>query len=181
MLAQALRASCATGSSTATFLDSSPSGSTWAQQRAADGSPEPLDITYWGVGNENWGCGGNFSPEDYCTEFRRYASFVRGLGRNLFLIACGPANNDIEWTDRFFRKLNRDYWAFNNIDGFAAHYYCGTAGTATEYTEEQWYRLLEKGLKMEDLVVQQRAAMDAWDPHRKIGPNCGRVGHLAPG
>jgi alpha-N-arabinofuranosidase len=128
-----------------------------------------LNVNYWGVGNENWGCGGNFSPEDYCTEFRRYASFIRGFGKKLTVIACGPANNDIEWTDRFFRKLNKDYWVFNNIDGFAAHYYCGAAGTATEYTEEEWYRLLEKGLKMEELVVQQRAAMDAWDPTRKIG------------
>src|SRR5690606_32278063 len=49
------------------------------------------------------------------------------------------------------------------------HYYCGTAGTATEYTEPEFYRLLEKGLKMEDLVLQQRAAMDVWDPARKIG------------
>ena len=151
------------------FPNAGPEGSTWAQQRAADGSLEPLNVTYWGVGNENWGCGGNFSPEDYCTEFRRYASFVRGFGKKLSVIACGPANNDIEWTDRFFRKLNKDYWPFNNIDGFAAHYYCGTAGTATEYTEEEWYRLLEKGLKMEELVIQQRAAMDAWDPRRKIG------------
>lgn len=151
------------------FPDSSSSGSTWAQQRAADGSPQPLNVNYWGVGNENWGCGGNFSPEDYCTEFRRYASFVRGFGKKLNVIACGPANNDVEWTDRFFRKLNKDYWPFNNIDGFAAHYYCGTAGTATEYTEEEWYRLLEKGLRMEELVIQQRAAMDAWDPQRRIG------------
>lgn len=151
------------------FPDSGPQGSSWAQQRAADGSPEPFNVTYWGVGNENWGCGGNFSPEDYCTEFRRSASFVRGFGKKLFVIACGPSGNDVEWTDRFFRKLYKDYWAFNNIDGFAAHYYCGTAGTATEYTEEEWYRLLEKGLKMEDLVIQQRAAMDAWDPGRKIG------------
>jgi len=151
------------------FPNAGVDGSSWAQQRAADGSPHPLNVTYWGIGNENWGCGGNFSPEDYCTEFRRYASFVRGFGKKLFVVACGPANNDIEWTDRFFRKLNKDYWPFNNIDGFAAHYYCGTAGTATEYTEEEWYRLLEKGLKMEELVVQQRAALDVWDPTRRIG------------
>ena len=75
----------------------------------------------------------------------------------------------MEWTDRFFRKLNKDYWVFNNIDGFAAHYYCGTAGTATEYAEAEFYRLLEKGLKMEDLVIQQRAALDVWDLSRKIG------------
>ena len=98
-----------------------------------------------GVGNENWGCGGHFSPEDYCAEFRRYASFVRGFGKSLFVIACGPPSNDIEWTTRFFRKLRKDYWDFRNIHGFAAHYYCGTAGTATEYTVDQWYQLMRAG------------------------------------
>lgn len=143
--------------------------SSWTQQRAADGSPAPLNVKYWGVGNENWGCGGNFSPEDYCTEFRRYGSFVRGFGHSLFVIACGPSGNDVEWTDRFFRKLKKDYWEFHNIHGYAAHYYCGTAGTATEYTEAEWYHLIAKGLKMEQLVLQQRAAMDVFDPARRIG------------
>ncbi|MCU0522422.1 MAG: alpha-N-arabinofuranosidase [Anaerolineae bacterium] len=143
--------------------------STLARRRAADGSPEPLDVTYWGVGNENWGCGGSFSPEDYGTEFRRYATFVRGFGKQLYVIACGPSGNDVEWTVRFFRKLKKDYWDFRNIHGFAAHYYCGTAGTSTVYSEDQWYELIWKGLRMEDLVVQQRAAMDAYDPQRKIG------------
>jgi alpha-L-arabinofuranosidase len=143
--------------------------STLARRRAADGGSEPLDVTYWGVGNENWGCGGSFSPEDYGTEFRRYATFVRGFGKQLYVIACGPSGNDIEWTVRFFRKLKKDYWDFRNIHGFAAHYYCGTAGTATEYTVDQWYELIWKGLRMEELVVQQRAAMDAYDPQRKIG------------
>ena len=143
--------------------------SSWTRQRAADGSPAPLNVKYWGVGNENWGCGGNFSPEDYCTEFRRYASFVRGFSHSLFVIACGPSGNDVEWTDRFFRKLKKDYWEFHNIHGYAAHYYCGTAGTATEYTEAEWYHLIAKGLKMEQLVLQQRAAMDVFDPARRIG------------
>jgi len=147
-----------------------PGDSSWARLRAANGSPEPFNVAYWGVGNENWGCGGNFSPEDYGTEFRRYASFMRGFGGNrLYLIACGPAGNDVEWTNRFFRKLNKDYWVFHNIQGYAAHYYCGTAGNATQYTTDQWYQLIAQGLKMEPLVVQQRAAMDAFDPQRRIG------------
>jgi alpha-N-arabinofuranosidase len=75
----------------------------------------------------------------------------------------------VEWTDRFFRKLKKDYWEFHNIHGYAAHYYCGTAGTATEYTPDEWYHLIDKGLFMEKLVVQQRAAMDAYDPARRIG------------
>ena len=146
-----------------------PGDSTLAGQRAADGSPCPLGVVYWSVGNENWGCGGSFSPEDYCTEFRRFATFVRAFGTPIYVIACGPSGNDVEWTSRFFRKLRKDYRDFRNIHGFAAHYYCGTAGTATEYTVDQWYELLAKGLKMEDLVVQQRASMDVYDPGRRIG------------
>jgi alpha-N-arabinofuranosidase len=146
-----------------------PGASSWAQKRAEDGSRDPLNVRYWAVGNENWACGGNFSPEDYCTEFRRYATYLRGFGQELFVIACGPSGNDIEWTDRFFRKLKKDFWEFHNIDGFAAHYYCGTAGTATEYNTDEWYQLIDRGLKMEALVIQQRAAMDAYDPSRRIG------------
>jgi alpha-N-arabinofuranosidase len=146
-----------------------PGDSTWARQRASDGSPAPFNVTYWGIGNENWGCGGNFSPEDYCTEFRRFGSFVRGFGKKLFLIACGPSGNDVEWTTRFFRKLFKDYWGYENIHGFAAHYYCGTAGNATQYSVDEWYRLISQGLQMEPLVVQQRAALDAFDPQRRLG------------
>ena len=143
--------------------------STLARQRTANGSPEPMDVIYWGVGNENWGCGGSFNPEDYCSEFKRYATFVRGFAKKMFVIACGPSSNDLEWTTRFLHKLYRDYRPFRNIHGYAAHYYCGTAGTATEYTVDQWYELIAKGLKMEQLVVQQRAAMDIHDPDRKVG------------
>jgi alpha-N-arabinofuranosidase len=147
-----------------------PGDSDYARQRAADGSPEPLGVRYWGVGNENWGCGGNFTPEDYGTEYRRFATYLRNWGETpLYLIACGPPGNDLDWTRRFFAKLKKDYWGGPPIHGYAAHYYCGTAGTATEYTEAQWHELLAKAIQMEPLVVQQRALMDAFDPERKIG------------
>jgi alpha-N-arabinofuranosidase len=147
-----------------------PGDSTLARLRAENGSPEPFGVRIWGVGNENWGCGGNFTPEDYGTEYRRFASFLRNWGREpLYLIACGPSGNDLDWTRRFFEKLRKDYWGGPPVHGYAAHYYCGTAGTATEYTEAQWYELLWKAIQMEPLVVQQRALLDAFDPERKIG------------
>ena len=55
------------------------------------------------------------------------------------------------------------------IHGFAAHYYCGTAGTATEYSTDQWYELLHKAAAVEQLIREQRAIMDQFDPQRKIG------------
>jgi alpha-N-arabinofuranosidase len=147
-----------------------PGDTTLSRERATNGSPEPLNIRYWGVGNENWGCGGNFTPEDYGSEYRRFATYLRNWGGTpLFLIACGPNGNDLEWTRRFLMKIKKDYGRGPAIHGYAAHYYCGTAGTATEYTEAQWYELLCKATLMEPLVLQQRALMDAFDPERKIG------------
>jgi alpha-N-arabinofuranosidase len=147
-----------------------PGDSTLARERGTNGASEPFGVRLWGVGNENWGCGGNFTPEDYGTEYRRFATYLRNWGgRPLTLIACGPNSNDLDWTRRFFTKLRKDYWQGPAIHGYAAHYYCGTAGTATEYTEAQWYELLWKSIQMEPLVVQQRALMDAFDPERKIG------------
>ncbi|MDR3688517.1 MAG: alpha-L-arabinofuranosidase C-terminal domain-containing protein [Fimbriimonas sp.] len=147
-----------------------PDGSSLASKRAQNGSAMPLGVRYWGVGNENWGCGGNFTPEDYGTEYRRYSGYLRDFGDTpLFLIACGPSGNDIDWTRRFLTKIRKDFWSGTTIHGLAAHYYCGTAGTSSEYTEDQWYQLLYQAAKMEALVIQQRALLDAFDPERKIG------------
>ena len=141
--------------------------STLARLRATNGSPVPFGVRYWGIGNEAWGCGGIFCPEDYAAEYKRYATFVREFsGTRPFLIACGPDGNDANWTTRFFEKLGR----FPQIAGYAAHYYCGTAGpSATEFDLNQWYELLEKATRMEKLVLEQRALLDRFDPQRKIG------------
>ncbi len=140
--------------------------STLAEQRAANGSPEPFGVQYWSVGNENWGCGGNFSPEDYAAEYKRFTTFMPEFGGTpLFYIACGPGGNNTDWTHRFFEKLGRH----GRIHGYSAHYYCGTAGNALEYSDQQWYQLIARGLEMEKLLSQQRAIMDGYDPERKIG------------
>lgn len=147
-----------------------PGESTLALQRVNNGSPKPFGVEFWGVGNENWGCGGNFSPEDYGAEYRRYSTYLRNMGdTKLYLIACGPAQNDLDWTRRFFTKLRKDFWRGTDIHGYAAHFYCGTAGGATEYTEAQWYELLHSASQVEPLIVQQRGLMDGFDPERKIG------------
>lgn len=155
-----------------------PGNTTLSEQRAANGSPEPFGVKYWGVGNENWGCGGRFEPEDYAVEYRRFSTYLRDFGgSSLFLIACGPLQGEPIWTRHFFEKLG-DY---PRIHGFGAHYYArirdplGTpvsemfTGTSTEYSASQWYYQLLLGLEMENLVLQQRATMDSYDPQRKIG------------
>jgi alpha-N-arabinofuranosidase len=145
--------------------------STLARQRSENGSPYPFDVKYWGVGNENWGCGGNFNPEDYAIEHRRYATYLRDYGNSkLFLIACGPNGNNHEWTRRFFTKYGiPDPFANARLHAWAAHYYCGTAGTALQYSTDQWYELLHKAIYIETLIKEQRALLDELSPHQKIG------------
>lgn len=144
-----------------------PGGSTLSDERAANGDRQPFGVRYWGVGNEAWGCGGHFTPEQYAEEYRRFATFMRDVGTPPHLIACGPDANDLDWTERFFCQLQRQQ-RFKRIHGYAAHYYCGSAGTATQFTEGQWYELLYKATLMETLITQQRQLMDRFDPGRKI-------------
>jgi hypothetical protein len=83
-----------------------PAGSTTlADERVANGDREPAAVRYWGVGNESWGCGGKFTPEDYCREYRRFTEWVPGYGVPLYFIAAGPNGNDTAWTRRFFAKV----------------------------------------------------------------------------
>ena len=37
-------------------------------------------MKFFGVGNENWGCGGNMRPEYYADLYRRYQTYVRQYG-----------------------------------------------------------------------------------------------------
>jgi alpha-N-arabinofuranosidase len=144
-----------------------PAGSTTiADERAANGSPDPFHVRYWGVGNESWGCGGTFRPEDYCAEYRKFTTWLPGYGVPLFLIASGPSGNDTNWTSRFFQR-----WAdFSRapLQGWSPHYYCGTAGEALKFTPDQWYELLASANQMEKLITDQWEVMGEFDPKHEV-------------
>jgi len=40
--------------------------------RKQNGREKPWGVTFWGIGNENWGCGGYMTPEYYSTQYRQY-------------------------------------------------------------------------------------------------------------
>ncbi|HPR76505.1 MAG TPA: alpha-N-arabinofuranosidase, partial [Oscillospiraceae bacterium] len=50
--------------------------------RKANGRKQPWKIKYFGVGNENWGCGGNMTAEFYAHQYRRYATYCRNYPGN---------------------------------------------------------------------------------------------------
>ena len=71
-----------------------------AELRKQNGHAEPWKVKYFGVGNENWGCGGNMTPEFYGNMYRRYQTYCRNYAENkLYKIACGPNVDDYNWTE----------------------------------------------------------------------------------
>lgn len=159
-----------------------------ADLRAKNGHEEPWKVDFFGVGNENWGCGGNMTPEFYANEYRRYQTYVRQYDgattyENGFdtqgairKIACGPNVDDTEWTEGVMKTLFRHCPErfHGNADGLSLHYYThvGTfedKGSATDFDENVWYRTLANTLYMEKLIRMHGAIMDQYDPEKKLG------------
>lgn len=110
------------------------------------------------------------SPEEYAAAFARYRTYVFNYsGTRVEAIACGPNGNNWNWTRRFFEYMQNSHThcRLSQVQSFAAHYYCGTAGTATEYTESQWLELLAKARAIEGIITGHRSIMDEYDPQRQ--------------
>lgn len=139
---------------------------TLVRERAANGHLEPLNVVYWGVGNENWGCGGHYDAADYAKEFRRYATFLRRAHPGLQLIACGDNAANPDWNRELVGVLRNHLWL---IDHLAIHRYWG-AGHATEFTIEEYYHLLRGPHQVEQDIRQAHALLSGVAMgRRKIG------------
>ncbi len=144
-------------------------GSTLAELRSHHGRTEPWRIQYFGVGNENWGCGGNMTADHYADVYRRFQTYVRNFsGNQVYKIACGPNDFNYEWTETLMRQAGR------YMDGLSLHYYTvpGTwadKGSATEFGETEWFVTLQKASAMDEIVRGHAAIMDRYDPERRVG------------
>ncbi|WP_017812878.1 alpha-N-arabinofuranosidase [Paenibacillus shenyangensis] len=142
-----------------------------ADLRRQNGQEQPWKVTYFGVGNENWGCGGNMRPEYYADLYRHYATYVRNYGDNtIYKIACGPNVDDYHWTEVLMRE------AAHMMDGLSLHYYTlpsgeffPVKGSATDFSVEEWFQTLRLTLHMEELIVKHSRIMDKYDPDKKVG------------
>ena len=163
------------------YCNSPANATTLGAQRAADGEPDGLGVRYWGVGNESWGCGGNFDPEDYGSEFKRYTAWVPSYGVPPALIGSGPSDGNVDWTRRFFSKLSKTD-ALGRLWGWAMHHYAWNAsggrttewvagkGDAVKFDKEQYYELLREADDMESMITAHWAVMAETDPrhHTKL-------------
>jgi len=146
----------------------SPTGSSLAKERAANGHPAPFKLTYLGLGNELWGCGGEMRAEYAADVTRRYSAFVHPGNGRVMKIASGANSDDYNWTEVMMRDAGRQ------IDGLTLHYYTipsgnwAHKGAATGFNEDEWASTLAHGLKMEEMVTKHSAVMDKYDPTKRV-------------
>lgn len=149
-----------------------PAGSTsWADVRVAAGDREPYNVRFWGIGNESWGCGGNFRPEEYAAEYRRFTTWaVPRFGVDLAFIGSGPSGGDLEWTRRFFAAL-AERGGLDRLWGWALHHYCSAEGAgadAVAFDERGWYDLLASADRMESLIAAHWQVMREADREHRV-------------
>ncbi len=108
--------------------------------RKKNGHEKAWKLDYFGVGNENWGCGGNMTPDYYAHLYRRYQTYVRNYDKNapVFKVCGGADAADYNWTD-------------------------------TDFDENEWFYTMKRALGMEDVIRRHGAIMDRYDPEKKIG------------
>ena len=126
---------------------------TAARERAANGRAAPYKVKYLGLGNEMWGCGGPFTPEEYVTKMKAFAHFVHNqnpdqarppidfaaivpdmmagkgfdsLPRNpnsMMSIAAGPNSSDASYTEVIMKAWKERSPIYWDINGISLHQY----------------------------------------------------------
>lgn len=130
---------------------------TLARERAANGSPKPFGVKLWGVGNENWGCGGNYDAVTYAREYRRYATMLRHVDPTAELVICGleeprlaAEGFEASWNAKLLATLGRN---LNLVDHVSIHTYWVNGGPETDFDETQYYALLAEAQATEANIL----------------------------
>ncbi len=133
------------------------------RERRANGAPQPFGVKLWGVGNENWGCGGNYDAASYAREYARYATMLRHVDPTAELVICGHTD---EWNAELLATVGAR--RADLVDHLSIHRYWITGGPETGFSEEDYYRLLAEADATEDFVKRsaQLLAETLGDKHR---------------
>ena len=161
----------------------SPRGTTTlAETREAAGSPDPYNVRYWGVGNESWGCGGNFDPEDYAIEFKRYTTWVPTMA-----CRCALWPPDPTATSRRGRAASSPSCCTaspattcSGVWGLSVHHYAtnlsrgktqdwdAEKGDALKFDPIDWYELCKETARIESIILDHWTALGEFDLDHKV-------------
>ena len=124
--------------------------------RKQNGREKPWKCKYVGVGNENWGGGGNMRPEFYADEYRKYQTFCKEYsGNKLYKIACGAGDGNYDWTEKVVESIR-----CVNPYGISLHHYSiptgnwDKKGSATSFSDDEYYYTVKDAMYMDELIVK---------------------------
>lgn len=149
-----------------------------ADLRKENGHEEGWTVDYFGVGNENWGCGGNMTADYYGNKYRNYQTYVRCYNGNkpIKKVCCGPNADDYKWTREILETCYRHpapKGTHGFMDGFSVHYYVVVndwehKGSAKEFSKEEYYRAMRKAYYMDEIITINDHIMSEYDPDKEI-------------
>jgi alpha-L-arabinofuranosidase len=142
--------------------------STLARLRARNGRAKPFKVAYFGIGNENWGCGGNMTAPHFTDLYNHHATFVQANADSMpKLVAGGGLDGDVAWTDYLSKNIRA------GASAIGLHYYTvpgrgsSKKGMATGFGEDQWISALKDALHMGELINETVARLEQNDPQKR--------------
>lgn len=140
------------------FLDwyeyvNGPAETEYGSLRAENGHPEPYNVRYWGIGNtdENIWIAAYNDPLAYARTYRRFQTVVReerekklsfiGLGLSMRHKMPGWVGKCLDYITADQRERGPDLLSIHHYLG-GMKGYTKDAGPAVDYTDEQYYYLL---------------------------------------
>jgi alpha-N-arabinofuranosidase len=131
--------------------------------RRENGHPDPFNVKFWGIGNENWGCGGNMRPEYYADLYRNFATYVRRTaGEGAKLIACGSTPGHPDWDERFLVAMKG---AYRLVDSIALHHYLGQGIQDVDFSDEDYYKLIGSIDLVDERLTQATGLAQAYSTY----------------
>ncbi|HEM49267.1 MAG TPA: alpha-N-arabinofuranosidase [Caldithrix sp.] len=136
--------------------------------REKNGRNKPWRVTYWGIGNESWDCGGHMTADYYVNLYKRYATAMTNYynSEGLFRIAVGPGFPDYNWTETIMREIPD-----RRIEGLSIHHYAVNwehRSSSYEFTDEEYFMIMEKAWFMEEFITKNDEVMNKYDPDKRV-------------
>lgn len=144
----------------------------YAKLRTKNGHPEPYQVKYWGIGNENYGEWqvGYRSAKEYAKVLREYAKFMKVIDPNIKIIAVGA--DDPEWDLEVVKTAGK------YIDYISNHQYLGSDDYYETVASVYWVKKRLEVLKNVIEIAQSsrsekervRIAFDEWNIWYRSNP-----------
>ncbi|MCA9883060.1 MAG: alpha-N-arabinofuranosidase [Anaerolineae bacterium] len=142
--------------------------------RRENGREKSWPMPFWGIGNENWGCGGHMVPEFYADLYRQFHTHVKNYGDTpMMKIASGYGGSDTDGED-IAVVMDRLYNSRFKVrtDGVSIHYYVylrhDETQSATEFSKDQWFETMKLAHHIDHVIETNDAVLSKYDPDKKI-------------